>query len=141
MGIGNIDAPLIILLEEVEKERVKADGFRVLSWLMLRMSLTSENVYVTYDTEEEMELRRKAILDPRKKYFVHMGKSLVKKFKDIKEAFTGQVVHTHSLSYLLMSPAECNSVARVLWRAAEKVNLKPVLNPNYQLQFPHFYEK
>lgn len=141
MSIGNIDAPLVLLLETPKKDRVKTDGFRVLSWMVLRMSLTSNDFYVTYDTEEESNLRRANLLSPVKKYYIHMGKSLTKKFNDVKETFTGQVVCTHSLAYLLMAPAECNSVARVLWRAAEKVGLKPVLNEEYKLNFPHFYEK
>lgn len=149
-GWGNPAAPLVILLDAPGD----IQGEKLLIWIMYRLSLTAEDVYVDYLVKCPLPKGKSKKADilayykicwtshPRTE--VLENKSLVvagnwgaqflcdKTMKELHgkcDPDTGVWV-AYGFSYLLMNPAECVDAWRVIYKAAEECGLKPKMNLN-----------
>lgn len=157
-GWGNPDAKLVILLDAPGD--ILAE--KLLVWLLMRLSLTSEDIWVDYLVKCELtesKPKKADVLLAYKTCWQHIprtqvtttdnvvvicgnwGSKLVagQEMKNIhgrKDEETGAWI-CYSFNYLLMQPSVCLETSRVLWKAAEEAGLHPMTNTKLEMfKFP-----
>lgn len=147
-GWGNPEAPLVIVLDAPGSQLAE----KLLIWLLMRMSLTEDDVWIDYVFKCPVvdKKPKKALMENcygicwnhviRAEVFA--AKSLVicgnwgvqfvisqkmKELHGLKDEESGAWV-CYDFKYLLMNPAECVDNSRVIWKAAEECGLKPIVN-------------
>ena len=156
-GWGNPQAKFVILLDE--PGNVLAE--KLLIWLLKRMSLGGNDVWIDYVFKCELpyhEPKKKELQHPLGECWKHYPRTQVFDSKSLViignwgcQFIAGAKMKTahgkkdvekecwvaYSLLYLLMNPAECVEMSCVLWTAAEEAGLHPVVNLNVEpFRFP-----
>lgn len=151
-GFGNPDAPMGIVLD------CPGDALaeKLLIWLIYKLSLTGNDIWVDYtfkcptDDYKKKELttcyatcfnayirtweKRKSLVLAGNWTSSFVGGVPLKDWHGRKNPDT-ECWHVYSFKYLLMDPAECLDTSRVLFKAAEEAGLSPKYNstiPNFK---------
>lgn len=145
-GWGNPEAKLVIVLDSPGD--VMAE--KLLVWILQKLSLTSNDVWVDYTFKCPIESKVKKELyltyhktcwETHSRNEIENNVSLVlcgnysvilladEKMKELhgRKAETGAWC-IYSMAYLLMNPAECVDAYRCIYKAAEEAGLKPKMN-------------
>lgn len=144
-GFGNPDAPMAIVIDCPGDTLAE----KLLMWLVYKLSLTGNDVWVEYTFKCPVLKQKKKELQgchstcweayPRSlehcKSIVIAGSwssSFVggRQLKDMhgKKDPNSELWFVYSFKYLLMNPAECLDTSRVMFRAAEEAGLQPKYN-------------
>jgi uracil-DNA glycosylase len=144
-GWGNPDARLVIVLDD--PGHILSE--KLLVWMLKRLSLTSDDVWVDYNFRctiskefKKKELRvthaicwtahPRDIIQSEDRVLVLAGNYAVdflttgemKTLNGSKDPESGAWI-VYNFGYLLMNPAECKDTSCVLWKAAEEAGLTP----------------
>jgi len=144
-GWGNPAAKLVIVLDDPGNALAE----KLLIWILYKLSLSSEDVWIDYTLKCPVGNHKKADLrayyslcwtaQPRDEIINNQslvvcgalssslvgGKNLTKVQGTRDE---NGVWYVYSFKFLLMNPAACLSTWRVIYKAAEEAGLKPVYN-------------
>lgn len=141
-GWGNPDAKLVIVMDSTGDQMAE----KLLIWILRKLSLGAEDVWVDYTFKCPAKKAKKAeLLDCHKIcWSVYPRNEIINNNSIVlsggwSASFVGGKVlknvngrkdeegiwYVYSFNYLLMNPAECLRTWRVIYKAAEEAGLKP----------------
>lgn len=150
-GWGNPEAKLVIVID-CPGEHL---GEKLLIWILRKLSLTSNDVWIEYAFKCPVEKKKKAELVPCYSacWHAHPRKTLIENKALVlagnwSSTFVGGkslktwngrcdeagIWYVYSFNYLLMNPSQCLRTWRVIYKAAKEVGL----NPRYNHDEPNF---